>query len=201
MKSPDLIQSTGLHKVELTLEADGISVFEKNFSRSNKTHIYFENIPPTSSEFTPGSKRVLVGSIVFSILAAVCLPLAASKIAAWSAPLVWGVVAGIFWIGYYSSRKSLVRFIQNGAGLNLYKDKPSEKAVDEFIKKMFEFRKKYLLKKFGHFLDEESFENKMNRLNYLRARDVINEQEFDSKREEFSMGINKPPGPVGFAQQ
>jgi hypothetical protein len=40
----------------------------------------------------------------------------------------------------------------------------------------------------------------MNRLNYLRAQEVISEEEFELKREEFTKG-RKSSGPLGFAPQ
>jgi hypothetical protein len=146
MKTPDLIQSRMFNKAEFTLETDGISVSEKNLSRSKKTHIYFENIPPKPSELTTSAKKVFIGAIAFTLLAVVCLPLAFAKKAAWSAPAVWVVVAAIFWIGFYFSKKSLIRFVQNGSGINLHRNKPSENAVEEFIEKMFQSRNAYLLK-------------------------------------------------------
>ncbi len=60
-------------------------------------------------------------------------------------------------------------------------------------------QKRMLEKKYGNFSNEESFENKLGRLNYLRAQEVINEKEFETKREEFKGP--KSSGPVGFAPQ
>lgn len=200
MKTPDLVQSRMLHKVELALEADGIAVNEKNISRSSKIHVYYESIPPKSSELTIGSKRMLIAAIIMTIVTVICLPLAFASKADWSAPVVWGIVAIFLWCGFFFSRKSLIRFVQNGSGLNLYKNSPSEKAVDEFIKKMFQFRNAYLLKKYGRFLDEDSLEDKMARLKYLQAQGVLNEEEFEFKRKEIAQG-KKSIGPVGFAPQ
>lgn len=199
MKVPDLIQSRMFHKVKLTLETDGIAVDESNVSRSSKTHVYFESIPPKSSELTVGSAKVFAGAIIMSIVTVVCLPLAFMSKADWSAPVVWGIVSAILWFGFFASRKSLIRFVQNSSGLNLYKGKPSEKSVEDFIAKMFECRNAYLLKKYGKFSETDSFEDKIGRLNYLRAQEVISEEEFEKKIEEFK-GI-KPAGPFGFAPQ
>jgi hypothetical protein len=187
------------HKVKLTLEPDGIAVDESNITRSSKTHIYFESIPPKPSELTIRSMKFLAGAIIMSIVALICLPLAFGDKADWSAPVVWGIVATILWLGFFFSRKSLIRFVQNGSGLNLYKGRPSEKALEEFIKKMFECRNAYLLKKYGRFSETDNFEDKMGRLNYLRAQEVITEEEFETKSKEFK-GV-KPAGPFGFAPQ
>jgi hypothetical protein len=202
MKTPDLIQSRMFHKVKLTLEPDGIAVDERNLSRSSKTHVYFESIPPKSREITVSSRKITFAAIIVTILAVICLPLAFTPGAknGWEAPVFWCVVAAILWTGFFSSRKSLIKFVQNNSGLNLYRNKPSEKAVDEFVQKMFRLRNAYFQKKYGRFLDEESLENKMARLNYLRAQEVLSEEEFESRREEFTKG-NKPSGPLGFAPQ
>lgn len=199
MKTPDLIQSRMFHKVKLTLEQDGIAVDESNLTRSSKTHVYFESIPPKSSELTISSMRFLFAAIIMSVVALICLPLAFVSKADWSAPVIWGIIAVSLWFGFFSSRKSLIRFIQNGSGLNLYKSKPSEEAVEQFVKKMFRFRNACLLKKYGRFSDVDSFEDKMGRLNYLRAQEVIGEEEFEIKSKEFK-GV-KSMGPLGFAPQ
>ena len=191
------------HKVELTLEPDGIAVYEKNLSISHKTHINFEDISPKSSESTSGSKNYLIIAIILTALTLISVPAAFASGGKGDSfvPMFWGVIAAILWIAYFSSCKSLIQFSQNGSVLNLYKNKPSEQMVDAFIKKMFEFRKNHLLKKYGRFLAEENFENKIARLNYLRAQDVLSEEEFESKREEFSSGSKKPSGPFGFSPQ
>lgn len=202
MKAPDLIQTKGFHKVEFTLETDGIAIFEKKWSISQRIHVYYENIPPKATEINFGERRVGGGAIFFSCLAIITLVLAFFKVADWSAPLVWGTVAAIFWVGYMISRKSFIRFMQNGNGLNLHRNKPSVEAVSAFIQKMFQLRNIYLLKKYGVFLDEESVENKLTRLNYLRSQEVISESEFEAQRLEFVNGRTKPaPGPLGFAAQ
>jgi hypothetical protein len=202
MKTPDLIQSRMFHKVKLTLEPDGIAVDERNLSRSSKTHVYFESIPPKPREVTVSSRRITFAAIIVTILAVICLPLAFTKGAknGWEAPAFWIVIAAILWTGFFSSRKSWIKFVQNNSGLNLYKNKPSKEAVNEFIKKMFQFRNAYLLKKYGRFLDEEDFEDKMARLKYLRAQEVLSEEEFESKREEITKG-GKSTGSLGFAPQ
>ena len=197
MKTPDLIQSRLFHKVELTLEPDGIAVDERDISRSSKTHVDYESIPLKSSELAISSKRLFFAAIIMTVVATVCLPLAFDSKADWSAPVVWGIVAAFLWCGFFFSKKSLVRFVQNGSGLNLYKGKPSEKSVGEFVDKMFQFRNTYLLKKYGRFLDEETLEDKMARLKYLEAQGVLSEEEFESKREEIMKG-KKSINSLGF---
>jgi|GEM_PF-3861336 len=197
MKTPDLIQSRLFHKVELTLESDGITVNESDLSRSSKTQIDYESIPPKASELTISSKRLLIAAIIMTVVATICLPLAFDSKADWSAPAVWGIVAVFLWCGFFFSKKSLIRFVQNGSGLNLYKNNPSEKSVGEFVDKMFQFRNAYLLKKYGRFLDEERWEEKMARLKYLEAQGVLSEAEFETKREEITNG-NKSINSFGF---
>ena len=201
MKEPDLTQRRFLTKKEFTLEENGVAVFEKNLSRSKKYHVYFENIPPKGQEFTAGSKGFIVGSVIAAILAIICfivLLIPGNKVE-WDAPIFWGIMAAFLWALYFSTRKALLLFAQNGAGLVLFKDKPSPQNVESFVKKVFQQRNNYLLKKYGRFSDQETFENKMGRLNFLRAQEVIAESEFESKREEFTG--KKPTGTLGFAPQ
>jgi len=202
MKAPDLIQSRILRKVELTLEPDGVVVHDKSPGRSQKTHIYFENIPPKAQEITVTSKKLFGAAIIFTVLTLVCIPVAfaGKEKGDDMVPLFWGGIAFITWLAAVVSRKSLVVYAQNQTRLVFFKNKPSEEAVDAFVKKLFMFRNNYLLKKYGRFLDEESFENKMARLNFLRTQEVISEDIFESKREDFMKG-KKPSGPLGFAQQ
>jgi hypothetical protein len=201
MKTADLTQARLLVKKEFTLEENGVAVFEKNLSRSKKYHVYFDNIPPKAQEFTVGSRGFVAGAVVAAILTAFCsilLLIPGTKVE-WDAPIFWGIMAIILWAFYFSTRKALLLFVQNGGGLVLFKDKPSAQSVDSFVKKLFQQRNNYLLRKYGRFSNEESFENKMGRLNYLRTQEVITEQEFEAKREEFTG--KKTTGPLGFAPQ
>jgi hypothetical protein len=199
MKAPDLTQTRGLEKREFTLEDTGVDICEKNLSSSKKYHVYFENIPPKAQEFTSGSRGLIAGAVIAASLAVICLILVwtpGTKVEL-DAPIFWAVTAVILWFLYFSRRKALLLFVQNGTGLILFKDKPSTQSVDSFVERLFQQRKKCLLKKYGRFLDEEGFENKMGRLNFLRTQEVITEQEFERKREEFTG--KKLPGPLGFA--
>jgi hypothetical protein len=201
MKEPDLRQVRLLVKKEFILEENGIAVFEKNLSRSKKYHVYFDNIPPKAQEFTTGSTGFIVAAIITAILAVFCsiLILIPGAKVEWDAPIFWGIMALMLWGLYFTTRKTLLLFIHNGAGLVLFKDKPSAQNVESFVKKLFQQRNNYLLKKYGRFSNEESFENKIGRLNFLRAQEVITEQEFEARREEFTG--KKSTGPLGFAPQ
>jgi hypothetical protein len=203
MKAPDLIQSRMWHKLELTLEPDGVVVHDKSPGRSQKTHIYFENIPPKAQEITVTSKKLFSAAIIFTVLAMVCIPVAfaGKEKDDGLVPIIWGGIAAIIWFFAILSRKSLVVYAQNNARLVFFKNIPSTEAVDGFVRKLFVFRNSHLLKKYGRFSEEENFENKISRLNYLRAQEVISEDVFESKRVEFLKGNKKSPGPLGFAQQ
>jgi hypothetical protein len=201
MKEPDLRQVRLLVKKEFTFEENGVAVFEKNLSRSKKYHVYFDNIPPKAQEFTAGSSGFIVAAIIAVILAVSCfilLLIPGAKVE-WDAPIFWGIMALLLLGLYFTTRKSLLLFIQNGAGLALFKNKPSAQRVESFVKKLFQKRNDYLLKKYGRFSTEESYENKMGRLNYLRAQEVITEQEFEARRDELTG--KKSTGPLGFAPQ
>jgi len=203
MKTPDLIQSRLLRKVELTLELDGVVVQEKSLARSQKTHVYFENIPPKAQEITIVSKKLFGWAIIISVLTLVCIPVAFAGKEKDDAlvPLFWGGIALVFWVAAFASRKSLIIYSQNKSHLALFRNSPSPEAVDAFVKKLFLFRNSYLQKKYGRFLDEESLESKMNRLIFLRAQEVISEEAFEIKREELLKGNKRPNGPLGFAPQ
>ena len=195
MNVPDLTQKRGTERKEFSLGETGVDVCEKNFSTSKKFHVYFENIPPKSQEFTDGPKSLIMGTIVAAVLASICLILAlipSTSVKA-DAPIFWAVTSLIL----SAKRKTLLLFVQNGAGLVLFKDKPSLQQVESFVEKLFKQRKIFLLKKYGRFSDEEGFEDKIARLSYLRAQEVISEQEFEAKREEFS--AKKPSGSLGFS--
>ena len=202
MKPPDLIQSKWLRKVELTLEPDGVVIFDKSLWGSKKVHVYYENIPPKAEEITVSSKKLFGWAIFTSVLTMICIPVAffGTKHGDAFAPVFWGVFALFFWLMAFNSRKSLIVYSQNGARFVLFRSLPSSEAVDVFIKKLFASRNIYLQKKYGRFLDEESLESKINRLNFLRAQEVITEENFEAKREEFLKG-KKPSGPMGFAPQ
>jgi hypothetical protein len=80
----------------------------------------------------------------------------------------------------------------------LLSDNPSATEVDQFIKKLFMFRKDYLLRKYGRFADEEGLESKLARLNLLRAQEALTEDEFELRRRSLS-APRKPSGPIGFS--
>jgi hypothetical protein len=202
MNPIDLKQSRGLHKVELTLEADSILVFEKNLSGSKKTYVRYESISPKPVEITTNHKRLLVAAIIFSLIGIFIWSSLFSVGGKndWSSLVAWILIPAIFWFFFFLSRKSIVRFAQSGQGLSLYKDRPSTNEFEDFVKKLFVARNEFLVKKHGKFLDEEDYAAKMNRLSFLREQEAITEQEFDARHKEFA-ARKKPPGPLGFAPQ
>ena len=200
MNEPDLIQSSLFDNREFTVERDGITVRMKGLARSQKFHVAFENIPPKSEELTTGSKKLLIWSIIVSFLAVVCIPVAFSgkEKGDGVVPLFWGGIAVVLWFAFFCSRKSLIVFVQDGAGLVLLKDIPSPSKVEAFIKRLFLFRKDFLLNKYARFVDEESLESKLARLNFLRSQGVLTEQEYEFRRKSLT-GARQTIGPLGFA--
>lgn len=185
-------------KREFTIEDNGITVFFKNLVQSNKQFLLFENVPPHSEELTRGSRKLFLAVIILTFLALVSSPLLFQK-DGWEFGVTMWVLCVFFWIGFIFARKSFIMFMQNKAGLILFKGKPSPQKVSDFIKKVFETRNAYLLKKYGQFTEADTLDDKMNRLNFLRAMEVISEDQFEAKSKEFK-GL-KPAAQVGFAPQ
>ena len=183
---------------EFTIEENGVTVFFKNLVQSNKQFLRFENVPARSEELTRGSRRLFLAVIILTFLALVSSPLLFQK-DGWEFGVTMWILCVFFWIGFIFARKSFIMFVQNKAGLILFKDNPSPQKVSDFIKKVFEARNAYLLKKYGQFTEADPLEDKMGRLNFLRAMEVVNENEFEAKSKEFK-GL-KTIGQVGFAPQ
>jgi|ERR1700722_15630008 len=198
MEKPDLIQKRMLEKREFTLEGNGVNVLTKNLVESNKLFVKFENIPPRSQELTSGSRKLFMAVIILTFLALVSSPLLFQR-DGWEFGVTMWILCIFFWVGFIFGRKSYIFFKQNNTGVVFFKNKPSAQKLDDFIKKLFVARNVYLLKKYGQFSDVDTFEDKMGRLNYLRAQEVISEEEFETKIKEFK-GV-KPAGPFGFAPQ
>jgi hypothetical protein len=183
-------------KREFTIEENGVTVFFKNLVQSNKQFLRFENVPPRSEELTRGSRKLFLAVIVLTFLALVSSPLLFQK-DGWEFGVTMWILCLFFWIGFIFARKSFIMFVQNKAGLILFKDTPSSQKVSDFIKKFFETRNAYLLKKYGQFTEGDTIEDKIGRLNFLRTMEVISEGEFEAKSKEFK-GL-KPAAQVGFA--
>lgn len=200
MKTPDLIQSSLFDRREFAVETDGISVQMKSLARAQQYHVQFENIPSKPEEFSVSSKRLLTAGILFSIFAVISFGIAVGgkEKDGWSIFLVWSVVAAAIWVWFLVTKKSLILYIQNGAGLVLLKDVPSAAAVEKFIKKLFLYRKEFLLKKYGRFADGESIESKLGRLDMLHSQGVLTEAEFEFRRRDLN-STGKTSGPIGFA--
>ena len=201
MKTPDLVQRRFLfERREFIIEENGVTALTKNSVESNKQFIKFENIAPRSSEITTASRKVFFAVMIVTFFALVSSPLLFERDGMPFAVFMW-LLCLPFWTGFFVGRRSYIVFKHDNFILILLKKKPSAKAVDEFLGKLFAARNSFLIKTYGKFSDADSFENKMGRLNWLRAQEVISTQEFESKREEFLKSVGRSTGPIGFSQQ
>lgn len=200
MKSPDLIQKRFFfERREYSIEENGVTALTKNLVESNKQFIRFEDIAPRPTEITQASRKVFLAVMIVTFFALVSSPLFFQNDGRPFAVFMW-LLCLPFWFGFFFGRRSYIVYRQDNYILILLKNKPSAQSVDEFVKKLFTARNSFLLNTYGKFSVADSLENKMGRLNWLRAQEVIGIQEFEIWRGELLKNTGEAAGPIGFSQ-
>ena len=183
---------------EFTIEENGVTISQKNMVESKKYLLRFEDLPPHREEVTIASRKTFLAVMILSFFALAASPLLFKR-DGWEFSVTMWILCFFFWVIFLVGRKSYYVYSHNKVGLLLFKKSPSAERVQEFVKKLFAARNDYLIRKYGKFLDTDAFEDKMGRLNFLRSQEVISDEEYERKIEEFQGG--KSNGPVGFNQQ
>ena len=198
MSKPDLIQRRFFERKEFTIEENGVTITQKNMVESKKHLLRFEDLPPHPEEVTIASRKTFLAVMILSFFALVSSPLLFKK-DGWEFGVTMWVLCFFFWAIFLVGRKSYYVYSHNKIGLLLFKKSPTAEKVQEFLKDLFAARNDYLIRKYGKFSDLDALEDKMGRLNFLRSQEVIGDEEYERKTEEFQG--KKSNGPVGFNQQ
>lgn len=183
------------------LERDGIAVTQKTLVSSRRYHIAYECIPPKAEEISLGNTRLLGASIIFSLLAVVCILvwMFSSKSEGWAAVLVWGGLAAGCWLMFFLTRASLLIYAQNQGALVMYADTPTREAVARFVRQLFAARNEFLKLKYGRLSLDQPLSQRLAYLELLRDQEVIGEEEYRQLRKLQSDAPFERTGPLGFA--
>ncbi|MEO8515175.1 MAG: hypothetical protein ABI426_00440 [Flavobacterium sp.] len=88
--------------------------------------------------------------------------------------------------------------VTNGTFVFLYKNKPNEKEVNEFIDNLFLARNKYLRETYMKFDRNLNYEDLYKDLKWLRYVEAITKEEFDDKYDELKKVFKYDKKTIGF---
>ena len=198
----DFVQPRLLRSRQYKLERDGVAVTEKSLISSHRYHIPFEGIPPKAQEITGFDRKWLTAAIVCTAIALIALPILIFKetrsFREMDGVWFWAGVAAICWTVFFIKKSALIIYATERSAFVLYANSPSRQAVDAFIRKLFDARNRYLRSRYGTFTPDEPIAERLNRLEVLRAQEVISEEEYQFMRRQEGSSSSLRQGPIGF---
>lgn len=91
--------------------------------------------------------------------------------------------------------------IETAEPIEIYAEKPNSQDVLDLIQTLKQKRKESMLEVYGDLNDFESKEDQMNRLRYLRSKQVISKNEYETMKTELDSKIGEPTQrKIGFEQ-
>ena len=178
-----LSQRLGIGKRIWTIDKKSLRFSYKQLLESSEEITPFEEITNDISYKTETSPGFLVAAGIFSIFVAACvlgrikgLDMERYVEFFWLIPVIACLI-----LYFVSVRRFKFLHLTNGSRLSFYKNKPSEKTVNDFIEQLFKARNNYLLKEYGEMDINLGYAILKQKLHYLRSLDVISEADYNAK--------------------
>ena len=174
---------------------DGVRVSYSQLLSTQQFRIPFENIPTDTIETTKRHLIWLVCALVFlgfSVLGITANLVKDQPAAAAQTGAVWGALSLFSGLAFVFTRQRLIAFATGDASLVFYASSPSEEAVSKFMTAVIRARDAYLRARYQRPTAGESPIDAIERLNALRERQVISQEEFDSLKAAI---VNASVGP------
>lgn len=180
---PTLTQHKGWNERRFEIALTEIKIWSKDLDGMKEWSIQYENLG--NKPFTRrASMRVFYGSLVFAVfwisisilIAVINWPLSAEKFGL-SLLFLSGVLFFVLVIYIRSSENNL--YLTGGElSLEIFRDKPTEAEVDNFVGSVIEARNAYLKEHYAVIDAALSLDAQLNSLLWLRGQEVITEEEF-----------------------
>jgi len=166
----------------------------------NEVDIPFENIEGDKLSNKTSNNALLVISIAFyrisiSTLIAKFVTINVEPYAY----IVWFVLASILFILYRNSRSEYWKIkLADNNYLFFHKNIPNEQEVNEFIETLISNRNEYLISTYSQIDKNLDYKSQLQNLKWLKAIDVITNENFDTKQKELKLMFTPKKNNIGF---
>ncbi|MBF4494810.1 hypothetical protein IR010_19885 [Flavobacterium sp. MR2016-29] len=161
--------------------------------------VAFEDLSKEKTTYKSSNSALLIISIFIFGLAGLLFLIRNDKdyeSGTWEAVLFMGVV--LFIIYFIMNENSWKIRTNNKGYIFLFKKRPNEKSVDEFISTLFLERDNYLKERYLNLDPNLSYETQVNDLKWLLNVEAINKKEFDKSYEDLKLLYAPKKGIIGF---
>jgi hypothetical protein len=174
---------------EYTLKEKELLVKEASLLKRRSFSVPFEMIPNDFVEVSTSSTGAL------SLLGLAALIGLSQLQAGQGASFLWAVLPLGIW--YWASRVTYLVYNCGDRSLVLFKDSPSEEAVEEFIETVQNQKQAYLRATYVG-TQTGSLADELRKLSWLKDNDALTQEEFDQMKASLLSEITKPRGQIGF---
>jgi hypothetical protein len=182
-KVSTLEQRWWLDKRVFRIAEDGVHVSYQQLLGSQQFRIPFENIPSDTVETTKRYAIWLALSVVFICVAVVGSSMSLESGREATAVMVGATgsaLAGVCTALFFFTRQSLLAFATGDGSLVLFSASPTQESVSEFMGAIVAARDAYLKTHYQGPQSGESPIDAIERLQALKEREVISQEEFDT---------------------
>lgn len=170
---------------QFEIDDSGVKIIEKSPGNYQEYHASFDEIGFERATEKKSTRGWLYVSLFFLLLATshfidIISGGKFDKDSMFAVLLIALTTYGIF---LYTS-KNCVYIVGSFVQLELFRNKPSIKEVDEFVEKILEARRTYLRNKYAKVDKYKSLENQLCDFSRLKDEKVISEEEYEKLREE-----------------
>ena len=184
----DFSQQRLLEKRHFRFMEDGLFIHSSNAGMTHEYEIKYENIGTKIIYWKNGLNiYLLVAAFLTAASVIFCFDITEPEVE--PSMRLFLVVLILLCISLYFITYKKARYIttpNNSNPIELFSNKPSIEAVDDFIDEILSRRKTFLLQRFGQLNKNLSYEPQYYSLTWLLDNKVINEEEYDQKLQELN---------------
>lgn len=187
MTNPNMLelkQKYLFERREFFLEPNHIRLYVKDLDGETEIHIQYETITSSTRVITRQDGRVYLTAISCGIFALIGFGLHFAGISAlmrW-APL-WAVASVVFFgFHFFKRRKYFILDLSDRKSVFFLANQPSKEKLQDFVKSLYEKRRKYLREKYFVFNPTNDPDNEIARFNLLLEQKIISEWEFQEMK-------------------
>lgn len=172
-----------------------IHIKTKYLGNKNEFDISYENILSGTYDEKKSNIVLFIFSVFFYLLSAATYYwrfIEGDKTVEGEASIIWLIIGTLLLIVALKSIENIWRVnITNNQFIKIYKKKPNEKEVNDFITEMFKKRNKYLNEMYGKINGNLNYDKQYNNYLWLKNMEVIDEIEFESKIRKLEIELGK----------
>jgi len=194
-----LKQQRLLKKIEFNILENKLHYKTSYLGGESESMIAFENLSKEKTTHKTTNIIILLMALFFFMLGGMSFSFRNDKGVdheMWISFVLLGIVLFAVYI-FMNENSWRLRTHSNGF-LFLFKKKPNENTVNEFISKLFTERDKYLREQYLSFDPNLSYETQLNDLKWLRNVEAVSKEEFDKYYADLKLLYAPKTGKIGF---